>query len=168
MCVIYDPRKGFELTDLKKAIVVNSGTENFLTNSALRKLSTKIIDFYHVTIPVNRQWFSEDVFTTETNNPKSEGFEASDHKRNTVLDMQMMGADSATKLSCAQNLNDFLPIQFANPTDIIYLADYHEARRAYNQNKRFAFLLDEDQKRLLFKRGWKVFKMYFIRKLSKK
>jgi len=166
----YDPCSGgkIEITSLKEFIDTSgtsSGTEkHILTASFERSISVNELKYFNASGLVCLSLIKE-VFETETNNVESKGYEYCAAKREILLNINQINVSNSTDSPFVGKINDFLPALGAELKDIVHCKDYHEAANAYYYNKRFTFLISEDQLSFLF-RDPKTFKDKFIKKLK--
>lgn len=114
------------------------------------------------------RYFEKTVYKNETDNPKSDGYLASDKKEILLENCEIINSGTVELGSRYRgSIEDFLPIKLAQEINgVVFIADYHEATNAYYYNVPFFYLLSGEQMKVIRKEGQRFFNGEFIKKIK--
>jgi hypothetical protein len=164
--LLYHSRMGN--TTIVKFDEINLSGRKMWTQSAVQTISPEKLASC-VTFSQDRACFHKEVFSTETNNPKSRAYLIGGEKREVIsTKMELVSSSTTnTSLKCIGSFEDYQPISYAYSNNLeCVLSDYHEAAIAYSLKVPFYFLLKLEQIQLLKKRGEKEFRSGFFKKIN--
>lgn len=138
------------------------------TQSAVQTIPLEML-VYCATSGQEKSCFHGEVFSTETNNPKSRAYLTGAEKREVISTKMDLVSSSITNdsLKPIGSIEDYQPISYSYFHNLeCVLSDYHEAANAYALNVSFYFLLKPEQIQLLKEKGERQFKSDFFKKIN--
>lgn len=171
LCVYYNPSASgrLEIVSLKTAFTLISGIQ-VLSTAYVNAVDAVTLGEQYATNP-DQVVIPNEIYESEINNPESNGYVASNEKREILSRMRKVSSSGTTDSAAryVDTENDYIPIKLTGEKGgTVFVAGYHEASNAYGYGIPFVFQLFREQIEFIGKWGERAFRGHFFKRLINK